>query len=199
MEVKVSVNGVVRTVCGVTEKTTCQEVVLALAQALQPGRYTLREKFKDFERCMTPDERPLETLKKYGEQAREVQLVLQHNEPAVWDEMSRTKVGRYQACPPLRRKEPGARTRRGSGSLSLHRQSLPPLSCLKEEAEQKQEDPKRTKRKSLTLVEEAWEWLESLGKGKVYSTAGDKQSRKRTEKRNRASLDLTFSVEKNAS
>lgn len=34
MEIKVSVDGVQRVVCGVTEKTTCQEVVIALAQAL---------------------------------------------------------------------------------------------------------------------------------------------------------------------
>uniref|UniRef100_A0A3B3DLV9 Ras association domain family member 11 n=1 Tax=Oryzias melastigma TaxID=30732 RepID=A0A3B3DLV9_ORYME len=78
MEVKVFVDGVPRVVCGVTRETTCQEVVLALAQAQgQPGRYILREKFKDFERCMAPDERLLETLEKYGEQAKEVQLTLQ--------------------------------------------------------------------------------------------------------------------------
>uniref|UniRef100_A0A672J9H8 Ras association domain family member 11 n=1 Tax=Salarias fasciatus TaxID=181472 RepID=A0A672J9H8_SALFA len=77
MEVKVSVDGIPRVVCGVTRETTCQEVVLALAQALgQPGRYNLREKFKEFERCMTPDERLLETLERYGEQAKEVQLIL---------------------------------------------------------------------------------------------------------------------------
>lgn len=34
MEVKVSVDGIQRVVCGVTEETTCQEVVIALAQAL---------------------------------------------------------------------------------------------------------------------------------------------------------------------
>lgn len=34
MEVKVSVDGIPRVVCGVTEETTCQEVVIALAQAL---------------------------------------------------------------------------------------------------------------------------------------------------------------------
>ncbi|XP_070767269.1 ras association domain-containing protein 8-like [Enoplosus armatus] len=200
MEVKVSVDGIPRVVCGVTEETTCQEVVIALAQALgQPGRYTLQEKFKDFERCMTPNERLLETLKKYGEQAREVQLTLLHNGPSVWDEMSRTKVGRYQPCPPLRRKDAGTRMRRGSGSLSLHRQSLPPLSCLRKEAEQQKEDLKRPKRKSMTLMEEAWEWLESLGKGKVYSTACDKESSKRTDRRNRTSLDVSFSVEKDNS
>uniref|UniRef100_A0A8D0ASE4 Ras association domain family member 11 n=1 Tax=Sander lucioperca TaxID=283035 RepID=A0A8D0ASE4_SANLU len=171
MEVKVSVDGIPRVVCGVTEKTTCQEVVIALAQALgQTGRYTLQEKFKDFERCMAPNECLLETLKKYGEQAREVRLTLLHNGPSVWDEMS-------------------TRMRRGSNSLSLHRQSLPPLPCLRQEAEQQKEDLKRPKRKSLTLMEEAWEWLESLGKGKVYSTACDNENSKRTDKRNRTSLE----------
>ncbi|AWP09305.1 putative ras association domain-containing protein 8-like [Scophthalmus maximus] len=152
MEVKVSVEGVPRVVCGVTEETTCQEVVVVLAQALgQPGRYMLREKFKDFERWMTPNERLLETLEKYGEQVREVQLTLLHNGPSVLDEMSRTK-----------------------------------------EVEQQAEDLKRPKRKSLTLMEEAWGWLENLGKGKVYSTARDKESSKRTDKRNRTSFDVSL-------
>ncbi|KAF3860077.1 hypothetical protein F7725_000332 [Dissostichus mawsoni] len=162
MEVKVFVDSIPRVVCGVTEETTCQEVVIALAQAL--GRYTLQEKFKDFERSMAPNEYLLETLEKYGQQARDVRLTLLHNGPLVLDEMSRTKVGRYQPCPPLRRKDAGTRMRRGSGLLSLHRQSLPP--SLRQEAEQQKEDVKRPKRKSLTLMEEAWEWLESLGKGK---------------------------------
>lgn len=34
MELKVWVDGVQRIVCGVTEVTTCQEVVIALAQAI---------------------------------------------------------------------------------------------------------------------------------------------------------------------
>ncbi|XP_061592755.1 ras association domain-containing protein 8 [Cololabis saira] len=200
MEVKVFVDGIPRVVCGVTEETTCQEVVLALAQARgQPGRYVLREKFKDFERCMVPDEHLLETLEKYGEQAKEVQLTLQHNAPPAQEETGKAKVGRYQPCSPLRRKDAGAKMRRGSGSLILHRQSLPPLSCLRQEAEQKQKDPKRPKRKSLTLMEEARDWLESLGKGKVYSTAGDKEGRKKTDKKNRHSSDLSFVLERDNS
>ncbi|XP_029993843.1 ras association domain-containing protein 8 [Sphaeramia orbicularis] len=194
MEVKVYVDGIPRVVCGLTEDTTCQQVVIALAQALgQPGRYMLQEKFKDFERYMMPNECLLETLEKYGEQVKEVQLILIHNGPSVWDEMSRAKVGRYQPCPPLRRKDVVSKMRRSSGSLTLHRQSLPPLNCLKEETEQ-QKDVKRPKRKSLTLMEDAWEWLESLGKGKVYSTAGDKESTKKTDKRNRISLDVSLTV-----
>lgn len=153
----------------------------------QPGRYTLRETFKDFERCMSPGERLLETLEKYGEQAKEVQLQLRHSGASVWEDMSRAKAGRYQPCPPLRRKDAGARTRRGSGTPSLHRQSLPPMSCSRQEAGPQKEDAKKPKRKSLTLVEEAWEWLESLGKGMVYSTASEKESNRRSHKRN--SLD----------
>ncbi|CAG6021105.1 unnamed protein product [Menidia menidia] len=200
MEVRVCVEGIPRVVCGVTEETTCQEVVLALAQSLgQPGRYTLCEKFKDFERCMMPDEHLLETLEKYSEQARDVQLTLVRRGPSVWEEASRPKAGRYQPCPPLRRKDAVARIRRGSSSLSLHRQSLPPLSCSRQEAEQKPEELKRPKRKSLTLMEEAWDWLESLGRVKVYSTACDKDRKKKTDKRNRRSLDMSLSMEKDDS
>lgn len=139
---------------------------------------------------MTPSEHLLETLERYGEQAKEVQLTLIHNGPSVWNEMSRTKVGRYQPCPPLRRRDAGSRLWRGSGSRSLHRQSLPPLSCFRQEAEQQKEELKRPKRKSLTLMEEAWEWLESLGKGKVYSTASEKEGGKRADKRNHSSLSV---------
>ncbi|KAG5838838.1 hypothetical protein ANANG_G00227870 [Anguilla anguilla] len=72
MELKVSVGGVQRIVCGVTDKTTCQEVVIALAQALgRTGRYMLKEKFKEFERNVSPDERLLESLGKYGQHCRE--------------------------------------------------------------------------------------------------------------------------------
>ncbi|XP_071768474.2 ras association domain-containing protein 8 [Centroberyx gerrardi] len=200
MEVKVSVAGVPRVVCGVTEKTTCQEVVIVLAQALgQPGRYTLREKFKDFERSMMPNERLLESLEKYGQQAREVQLTLLHNGPSLWEGMSRAKGGRYQACPQMRKKDAGARMRRGSGSLSLQRQSLPPLSRLRHGAEQPPEDQKRPKRKSLTLMEEAWGWLESLSKGKVHHSACDKESSKKSDKRNRSSVDVSVTVDKDTS
>lgn len=186
---------------GLNGNTACvltHRVLIVLVSSLslgQSGRYTLREKFKDFERCMTPSERLLETLKKYGEQAKEVQLTLIHNGSSLWDDMSRTK-GRYQAGPPLRRKDAEARMLRGSSSLGLHRQSLPPLSCSRQEAEQQKEELKRPKRKSLTLMSEAWEWLESLGKGRVYSTASDKESSKRTDRRNLSTVDVSLSGDK---
>ncbi|XP_067384502.1 ras association domain-containing protein 8 isoform X2 [Channa argus] len=148
---------------------------------------------------MMPTECILETLERYGEQAREVQLTLIHNGPIVCDEISRTKVGRVQPCPALRRTDAGARMWRGSSLIRLQRQSLPPLSCVRQEAEKQKEELKRSKRKSLTLLEEAWEWLESLRKGKVYSIACDKESSKRTDKRNRTSLEISVRDDKDNS
>ncbi|TKS77128.1 Ras association domain-containing protein 8 [Collichthys lucidus] len=194
MEVKVYVDGIPRVVCGVTAETTCQEVVIALAKALgRAGRYSLRETFKDFTRCMTPNEHLLETLEKYGEQAREVQLTLFHDGSSVLDEMSRTKVGRYQPCPPLRRKDAGTRMRRGSGSLSLHRQSLPPLSCLAQEAKQQKEDVKSPKRKVSDI------YGGGPGMAGESGTACDKESSKRTDKRNRNSSNVSLIVDKDHS
>lgn len=71
------------------------------------------------------------------------------------------------------------------------------MSCSRQEAEQLKEDAKKPKRKSLTLVEEAWEWLESLGNGMVYSTASQRESNKRSHKRN--SLDVFLLDDKNNS
>ncbi|KAK1788908.1 hypothetical protein P4O66_015818 [Electrophorus voltai] len=63
MELKVWVDGVQRVVCGVTEATTCQEVVIALAQAIgRTGRYTLIEKWRDTERHLAPLESPVASL-----------------------------------------------------------------------------------------------------------------------------------------
>ncbi|XP_067269995.1 ras association domain-containing protein 8 [Pseudorasbora parva] len=178
MEVKVYVEGVQRIVCGVTEKTTCQEVVIALAQALgRTGRYTLREKFKEYERNVSPDELLLESLEKYGEQAKEVQLTLKHIGPTPGEETN----------PPmalLRRVEGTGRARRGSGAIGLHRQSLPPLSRLGIHSEQPPEEPKRPKRKSLTLMEEAWGWLENLGRGGKQQSGRDKGKDKESNKGN---------------
>lgn len=51
MELKVRVDGIPRVVCGVTQQTTCQDVVRALAVATsQVGRFTLIEKFRSNER-----------------------------------------------------------------------------------------------------------------------------------------------------
>ena len=77
MELKVWVDGIKRVVCGVTDNTTCQDIVIALAHAMgRTGRFTLIEKWRDNERPLSPDECPLHVLQKWGEFANEVSLFL---------------------------------------------------------------------------------------------------------------------------
>ncbi|KAF6727856.1 Ras association domain-containing protein 7 [Oryzias melastigma] len=61
MELKVWVDGAVRVVCGLSEETSCQDVVIALAQAI---------------------ERPLESLAKLGQHSSEVQFFLRRTGPS---------------------------------------------------------------------------------------------------------------------
>lgn len=80
-ELKVRVDGVSRVVCGVTETTSCQDVVIALAHALgRTGRFTLIEKWRDSERPLLPSDFPLQVLHKWGEYASEVQLLLHQSD-----------------------------------------------------------------------------------------------------------------------
>lgn len=114
MELKVWVDGVQRVVCGVTEATTCQEVVIALAQAIgRTGRYTLVEKWRDTERHLAPNESPVASLNTWGQYAGDVQLILHRTGPSLTERPP-------SEGPPLRGPERG-----------LHRQSLPPLAKLR--------------------------------------------------------------------
>lgn len=51
MELKVWVDGVQRVVCGVTEATTCQEVVIALAQAIGGSFSTIKAQMRNKQTC----------------------------------------------------------------------------------------------------------------------------------------------------
>uniref|UniRef100_UPI00358EE297 ras association domain-containing protein 8-like n=1 Tax=Myxine glutinosa TaxID=7769 RepID=UPI00358EE297 len=82
MELKVWVEGVQRVVCGVTETTTCQDVVIALAQALgRTGRYTLIEQWRNTERNLSPMEAPLLALAKWGQHSGDVCFILRCTGP----------------------------------------------------------------------------------------------------------------------
>ncbi|XP_064635505.1 cilia- and flagella-associated protein 45-like [Lineus longissimus] len=77
MEFKVWVDGIKRVVCGVTEETTCQDIILALAHATgQTGRFTLLEKWRNNERFLLPQDNPLRILHKWGEYATDVHFIL---------------------------------------------------------------------------------------------------------------------------
>ncbi|XP_026332097.1 ras association domain-containing protein 8 [Hyposmocoma kahamanoa] len=81
MELKVWVEGIQRIVCGVTETTTCQDVVFALAHATgKVGRFTLIERWRNNERLLAPQEYPLKILIKWGEYSNDIQFILRRSD-----------------------------------------------------------------------------------------------------------------------
>ncbi|KAM3608824.1 uncharacterized protein V6R79_005384 [Siganus canaliculatus] len=157
MELKVWVDGVQRVVCGVTEATTCQEVVIALAQAIgRTGRYTLVEKWRDTERHLAPHESPVASLNTWGQYAGDVQLILHRTGPSLTERPP-------SEGPPLRGPERG-----------LHRQSLPPLAKLRHpnDLSLRRREPRR---KSLTFTGAPRGLREILSGGRV----GEAESKRR--------------------
>ncbi|XP_075711894.1 ras association domain-containing protein 8 [Rhinoderma darwinii] len=147
MELKVWVDGVQRIVCGVTEATTCQEVVIALAQAIgRTGRYTLIEKWRDSERHLAPHENPVISLNKWGQYASDVQLILRRTGPSLSERPTSDSIAHVP-------------------ERNLYRQSLPPLAKLRPQNEKsiKRREPKR---KSLTFTGGAKGLMDIFGKGK---------------------------------
>nr|XP_057934274.1 ras association domain-containing protein 8b isoform X2 [Doryrhamphus excisus] len=133
MELKVWVDGVQRIVCGVTEFTTCQEVVIALAQAIgRTGRYTLIEKWRETERHLAPNENPVVSLNKWGQYASDVQLILQRTGPSVSERPNSDGLAR-------------------GPERAFYRQSLPPLAKLRPSAADRSLKRREPKRKSLTF------------------------------------------------
>ncbi|XP_032360932.1 ras association domain-containing protein 8b isoform X1 [Etheostoma spectabile] len=148
MELKVWVDGVQRIVCGVTEFTTCQEVVIALAQAIgRTGRYTLIEKWRETERHLAPHENPVVSLNKWGQYASDVQLILQRTGPSVSE--------RPTFDVPARVPERG-----------FYRQSLPPLAKLRPSGTDRSLKRREPKRKSLTFTGGAKGLREIFGKSR---------------------------------
>ncbi|XP_067928580.1 ras association domain-containing protein 8-like isoform X2 [Watersipora subatra] len=77
MQLRVWIGTVQRIISGVSENTTSQEVIVALAQATgKTGRFTLVEKWRDYEKTLTPDQCPLLMAHKFGDYAHEVQFIL---------------------------------------------------------------------------------------------------------------------------
>ena len=75
MELRVWIGSVQRVISGVSLNTTSQEVIVALAQATgKTGRFTLVEKWRDYEQTLTPTDCPLVVAQKFGDYAHEVQL-----------------------------------------------------------------------------------------------------------------------------
>lgn len=93
------VEGIQRIVCGVTENTTCQDVVYALAHATgKTGRFTLIERWRNNERLLAPQEHPLKILTKWGEYSNDVQFILQWSS---FDGMKQELPARLKISDPL--------------------------------------------------------------------------------------------------
>lgn len=76
----------VRVVCGLSLSTSCQDVVIALAQSLgQTGRYILIVTLRGKERQLVADDCPLQHLSQLGRLAAEVQFVLRRTGPSSSD------------------------------------------------------------------------------------------------------------------
>uniref|UniRef100_A0A3B4X1B8 Ras association domain family member 7b n=1 Tax=Seriola lalandi dorsalis TaxID=1841481 RepID=A0A3B4X1B8_SERLL len=105
MELKVWVEGVVRVVCGVSQSTSCQDVVIALAQAIgQTGRYILILKLRENEKHLVADDCPLQHLAQLGQLAPEVQFILRRTGPSLSDGQNTSTIERH--IPLLRPSEP---------------------------------------------------------------------------------------------
>jgi len=57
MELRVWTEGLERVVCGITDVTTCRDVVIALATVGRTGRYSLVETYRGHQRRLPASER----------------------------------------------------------------------------------------------------------------------------------------------
>ncbi|XP_012589770.1 PREDICTED: ras association domain-containing protein 7 isoform X2 [Condylura cristata] len=100
MELKVWVDGIQRVVCGVSEQTTCQEVVIALAQAIgQTGRFVLVQRLREKERQLLPQECPVGAQATCGQFASDVQFVLRRTGPSLAGRPSSDSCPPPERCP----------------------------------------------------------------------------------------------------
>jgi len=135
MELKVWVEGIQRIVCGVTDKTTCQDVVYALAHATgKTGRFTLIERWRNNERLLAPQEHPLKVLAKWGEYSNDVQFILQRSplDPATKPPASPSPGKETKAGPGGRRwGGPGSSPGAGAGQTAAIWKSPPGVAASK--------------------------------------------------------------------
>jgi len=73
MELRVWIGTVQRVIAGVSPTTTSEQVIIALAQATgKTGRFSLFEKWRNYERPLAPHDCPLHVIQRYGDSAPQV-------------------------------------------------------------------------------------------------------------------------------
>ncbi|GMT05723.1 hypothetical protein PENTCL1PPCAC_27897 [Pristionchus entomophagus] len=77
MELKVWVDGAERSVSGVSENTTCTQLIYALAHATgQKGKFVMVERYRGREQSLSPSDRPVEMLRRWKGAEGEVSYML---------------------------------------------------------------------------------------------------------------------------
>ena len=126
MELKVWVEGIQRVVCGVSDATTCQDVVIALAHATgKTGRFTLIERWRENERLVAPAECPLLLLRNWGEYAGDVHFLLRHNGNDKQQQQQRATAAAVAALPGHKRPL-AAESNNASSIITQLQQQQPP-------------------------------------------------------------------------
>ena len=98
MELKIWTNGIVRTVCGVTEQTTCFDIIKALAYATRKtGHYAMIERSVRSERFLPPEEHPALLLRHFGKYGSEVEFLVRHVNDV--DVKQKVKLSKSVSCP----------------------------------------------------------------------------------------------------
>ncbi|XP_061728399.1 ras association domain-containing protein 8 isoform X3 [Cydia pomonella] len=138
MELKVWVEGIQRIVCGVTETTTCQDVVFALAHATgKVGRFTLIERWRNNERLLAPQEYPLKILMKWGEYSNDIQFILRRSDSGSGQKSSqstnRSPIGNGEPPPPYRSPPPPTQSRKSPTRTRPRSSHMSPVSLPEEE------------------------------------------------------------------
>lgn len=126
------VEGVVRVVSGLSLNTSCQDVVIALAQAIgQTGRYILILKLRGNERHLVADDCPLQHLAQLGQLATEVQFILRRTGPSLTEgpdtsaNERRLPLSRPSETEPLKRREPQKALTFSLGPSTLPKRNKP--------------------------------------------------------------------------
>ncbi|XP_063529286.1 ras association domain-containing protein 8 isoform X3 [Cydia strobilella] len=140
MELKVWVEGIQRIVCGVTETTTCQDVVFALAHATgKVGRFTLIERWRNNERLLAPQEYPLKILMKWGEYSNDIQFILRRSDSGSGQKLSqptnnsRSPIANGEPPPPYRSPPPPTQSRKSPTRMRPRSSHMSPVNLPEEE------------------------------------------------------------------
>ncbi|XP_036895133.1 ras association domain-containing protein 7 isoform X2 [Sturnira hondurensis] len=188
MELKVWVDGIQRVVCGVSEQTTCQEVVIALAQAIgQTGRFVLVQRLREKERQLLPQECPVGAQATCGQFASDVQFVLRRTGPSLTGRPSSDSCPPPERCPiraslPSKpRPAPGRESHKGlmfslgcprlASSAALPEASVASVAPMPGCCEDLQDLERRVQRNAAELGQEAF-WEQELRREQAREREG---------------------------